>query len=157
MTGRAARVEMQLPSAALMGSSIPLLVEVTAQQERLFVRELYLLIQATERVRLENIQSNDLIQNQDDDGDIEDAIHDAVTYEEHLTLARDLHLEAGRKQRWESTLTLPSDGLPTWEGVHSSHRWTVQARLDVMGADPRSDAMVLNVYAHPDGLPEDLR
>lgn len=63
---------------------------------------------------------------------------DVVTYQSKVVVAPSLEFVPGQRRVFEGTFVVPPEALPTYRGKRASHEWTIEARLDVFGADPTS-------------------
>ncbi len=71
---------------------------------------------------------------EDEDEDFEDEDGDElisnITYDDEITLAKNLALNAGESRTFNGSFTLPEDALPTYEGIQALHTWWIEVYLD---------------------------
>ncbi|MFY0598123.1 MAG: sporulation protein [Cyclobacteriaceae bacterium] len=116
LTGGAAEVKIEIKNHEIREDEpLQLVISVTAKEETIFIKELYLKIKAEER----SANTNNL--------------HSA-----QKSIERDIQINGGETKQWETSIEIPLSAPSTFLGRHSSLLWYALAGLDMSGVDPSS-------------------
>lgn len=69
---------------------------------------------------------------------------ESILYEDKIYIERDFVLEPNREYNYTTTIQLPLEASPSFEGVHSKLVWSLQAFIQKSGNDPESEVLIFD-------------
>lgn len=65
-----------------------------------------------------------------------------VLYEDKILIEKDFVLESGQEYTYVSTVQLPLEAFPSFQGKHAKLLWIMEAFVQKSGNDPNSEVLV---------------
>ncbi len=133
-TGGGAEIEIEFLGESYLHQPFNIKVVVKIGEQEIDCNEVYLVVKNTEHVEVQARTYNSNGQS------TSRVFHNAATlYEDRISFAQDVILEANQIYDFEATLHFPPEVVPSFQGINSKLVWTLQAFIDMRGNDPNSE------------------
>ena len=123
---------------------IPVAVQVRVRDANIDIRNVYVKIQGVEYVKAldkdEYVEEDGRV-----DTEVEVVQNQVVTYSNEVIIEGAQTLEANQTYEFEGTIQLPSNVQASYYGVNARHEWSIYAGVDMMGNDPDSGWVRIDV------------